>query len=61
MHEQTAFAWAWCYIPVILAVRRPRQEDGDLEASLDYIERTSLRGEGWGVWRPHDFASHITK
>lgn len=53
--------WAWCYTPVIPAVRRLRQEDGEFEASLDYIERTSLRGEEWGVWRPHDLASHVTK
>lgn len=45
--EQTAFAWVWCYTPIIPAVGRLRQEDGELKASLDYIERTSLRSEGW--------------
>lgn len=46
VHEQTAFAWVWCYTPVIPAVRRLRQADGELEASLDHIERTSLRVKG---------------
>jgi hypothetical protein len=30
-------------MPRFLALRRPRQEDQEFEASLDYIMRTSLK------------------
>jgi uncharacterized membrane protein len=34
--------WAWWYIPVIPALGRLRQEDQELEASLDYKAKPCL-------------------
>lgn len=35
--RQSSANWAWWCVPTTLALRKPKQEDGETEASLDHI------------------------
>jgi hypothetical protein len=41
-NPKTSSAWAWCHRPVIPELRRLRQKDSKLEASMRYIVRHCL-------------------
>jgi hypothetical protein len=45
IHTNLYIKWAWWYIPIIPALRRPGQEDHKLEASLGYIVRACLKNK----------------
>jgi hypothetical protein len=40
--------WVWWYRPVIPALRRLRQEDGEIEASLSQNRKEERKGWGGG-------------
>lgn len=40
----------WGHTPVVLAVRRLRQEDREIKSSLDNIAKSNLKGGGGISW-----------
>jgi hypothetical protein len=38
-------SWVWCKMPIILALRRLKQEDCKFDTSLGYRERPCLKNQ----------------